>query len=71
MNLKEYLFRNDIMQKDFSTALGISYKTLWSIINGVRMPSLDIAVKIEEITHGVVKCKDLIPKKGTKDRRRL
>lgn len=59
MNLKEYLFREDISQKDFAQKIGVSPKTLWSIMNGADL-KLSVAMKIEKETDGKVKCQDLV-----------
>ncbi len=60
MNLREYLFQNNIKHNAFAKSLKISYRTLWGIIYGSDM-KLSLALKIEKLTKGEVKCKDLDP----------
>jgi len=65
MNLKEYLFRKDISRTDFAKLVGVTRQTIYKIICGTT-PTLDVALKIEEVTNGEVKCKDLLQHKKTK-----
>lgn len=60
MNLREYLDEKRITYREFAEKLGIHLQSLKSIVYGVRRPSLEIAVKIEELTNGQVTPKDLI-----------
>lgn len=62
MHLKEYLFRKNIKIGDFAKQVGISGKTLWGIMRG-HDTKLSIGVKIEEVTHGQVTCRDLLKEK--------
>lgn len=64
MLLKEYLEETKIPLEQFAKLVGISPRTLYSILNGFHDSRLSIAVKIEEITHtnrkkGVT-CKELL-----------
>ena len=59
MRLKEYLDINDIKYTTFARLLGVSYGTLFNIF-WYGTHRLEIAVKIEELTMGVVTCKELV-----------
>lgn len=54
MDLRTYLFQNRIKKGLFAEQLGISKAHLSRLVNG-RMPSLTLAIKIEEFTDGAVK----------------
>jgi sulfatase maturation enzyme AslB (radical SAM superfamily) len=60
MKLKEYINRfpeYDI--QDFVKGLGVARATLWKAIEGKRM-DLEVAVKIQKGTAGLVRCEDLL-----------
>lgn len=65
MELREYLFRREIKKGDFAALIGTSPKTIWAILKGMQDVKLSIALKIEEVTKGEVKCRDLA-RKATK-----
>ena len=52
MVLKEYLDEQRITYREFAEKLGIHVQTVQNIAYGKRRPSLELAVKIEEITNG-------------------
>ena len=60
MQLKKYLEEQGISQKLFAEKLGIHVMTMFKITNRIRLPSLDIAMKIENITFGKVTCEDFL-----------
>jgi predicted transcriptional regulator len=60
MDLKEYLDSMGIRYNHFAEQIGISYKTLWEILNGNGPKKMETAQKIVEITKGEVKMKDLM-----------
>jgi DNA-binding transcriptional regulator YdaS (Cro superfamily) len=68
MLLQEYLEKNEIPQTQFSKHLGIHPVTLNKIVLRKRMPSLDVALRIQSLTYGKVTCQDLavLEKKGKK-----
>ena len=66
MNLKDYLYKNEIKQCDFAERLKISRNLLWSILKGNHDMKLSLALKIEKETNGLVKCKDLLLSKNLK-----
>lgn len=53
MDIREYIFKNRITQKDFAKILGISAKTLWTIVHGADV-KMSLARKIVRITKGQV-----------------
>ncbi len=62
MTLKEYFGTKKLGAKtEMATALGISRTWLALIINGQRVPSVNLSVEIERYTLGRVKRKDLRP----------
>lgn len=58
MNLKEYLDEKRLTYREFAEKLKIHPQSLQSIAYGKKRPSLELAVKIEELTEG-----ELTPKK--------
>jgi len=57
--LSQYILRQGITLKDISKQIGINTTALGRIVNGHTMPSLQTAVRINEITKGKVKIIDL------------
>jgi len=74
MQLKKYLEEQGISQKKFAEKLGIHAMTMFKITNRIRLPSLDIAMQIENITFGKVTCEDflapVLQEEGKKKQRR-
>lgn len=60
MNLKEYLEEIRSTYREFAEKLGIRTHYLQSIAYGKKKPSLDLAVKIQELTDDKVTAKDLL-----------
>lgn len=60
MKIDEYLKTNCIQKKAFAKKIGISENTLEGIIRQKRDIRLSIALKIEQITKGEVKCMDML-----------
>ncbi len=58
MKLKEFLDASGIQYKDFAKNAGITPNTVLNIIHKGDC-KLSIALKIEELTMGAVKCRDL------------
>ncbi len=52
--LRAYLAQNNIRQSALAETLGVSNGYMSQIINGDKRPSLDLAVKIEDVTDGAV-----------------
>lgn len=67
MDLKEYLDSMGIRYKHFAAQVGITYKTLWPILNGSNPNKMKTAEKIVEVTKGEVKMKDLMGRKKESD----
>lgn len=63
MHLIEYLqsinLRPYSTTSDFPKKLGITHQHVGDICRGLRRPSPDLAMKIEEVTQGQVTMKDL------------
>jgi len=64
MKLKKYLNDNGIARQSFAKSINVSYGYLNQIMSGHRNAGLCIAVKIEKVTKGKVRCKDMLPVKG-------
>lgn len=64
MKLGKYLDELSINKAAFARKIGISTQFLHAIINGEKMPSLPVAIEIENATKGKVKPKDLISDKA-------
>lgn len=60
MKLFEYLQEEGIQHSKFAKRLGISLPTLHGLLKG-RDTKLSTAIRIEEITRGQVKIRDLTP----------
>lgn len=52
--LRAYLTQKKIRQSALAEMLGVSNGYMSQIINGDKRPSLDLAVKIEDATGGIV-----------------
>jgi hypothetical protein len=59
--LREYLFEHRIRLTQFAADVGVPISTAHGWVTGRRTPPLHTAVKIEEITSGAVKVRDLVP----------
>jgi transcriptional regulator with XRE-family HTH domain len=60
MNLKKYLEEKRMTYREFAEKLGIRPQYLQSIAYGKKKPSLELAVKIQELTGGKLTPKDLL-----------
>ena len=58
--LREYLFEHRIRLTQFAADVGVPISTAHGWVTGRRTPPLHTAVKIEEITSGAVKVRDLV-----------
>lgn len=52
--LANYLMNVSASQADFAAAVGITRGHMSALLSGVRLPSLDLAVRIERATSGQV-----------------
>lgn len=59
MTINEYMDKNGMTGKWLCKQLGISYSSLFKIINGGKVGKL-IAQRVEQFTKGQVKYEDLI-----------
>lgn len=55
MNLRRYLFENNISQKDFAEQIGYTRNYINMIVRGRLKPFKPLAKAIEKATNGVVK----------------
>lgn len=69
MRLEEYLKEQCIVKKKFAEKLEVTAQTLDNIISG-SSPRLELALKIEQMTGGKVKPKDLLPPPGQEKKKR-
>lgn len=60
MKLKEYLKEEGIKQMVFSQKVGVTPYTMRCILSGSRDLHLSLACRIEDLTNGQVKCRDLV-----------
>lgn len=60
MDLKKYLDNKRLTYAEFANQLGIHTHSLHNVVYGKKKPSLDLAVKIEELTDGEITAKDLL-----------
>lgn len=63
MDLKMYLESRNIENKEFADMVGISPGAVSNYKNGIRTPTLAIAIKIKDVTKGKVSIHDLLLKK--------
>lgn len=64
MKFKEWIEVEGFKIDKIAEKIGISRQALSYLINGHHVPSLKVAVKIEKLTKGKVKCKDWIDELG-------
>jgi hypothetical protein len=61
LKLIKYLERKDLkITKFFEQNMDVAYNNFYGWLNGAFMPSLDAAVKIQELTGGFVRCEDWV-----------
>lgn len=59
--LKEHITASGLSQSEWAGRLGISRNHLSSILSGVRLPSLTLAVRIERKTEGAIPAASWVP----------
>jgi DNA-binding transcriptional regulator YdaS (Cro superfamily) len=59
MNLKSYIKSNDIQVTEFADLIGVKRNIVHRYLNGSSIPSRETARKIEEVTGGQVKAREL------------
>lgn len=64
MKIREYLYRNHMSQAEFSRLLGINDNYFRMITRGVARPGLELCLKIEMLSGGLITLKDLRPDKN-------
>jgi plasmid maintenance system antidote protein VapI len=60
MTLREFKDKRGLRTEDLADLLDLSIGHTSDLINGRRSCSLEVAVRIEELTRGRVRCRDLI-----------
>lgn len=60
MDIGAYLGLQKMSKKNFAKILGYSPTHFYQSFNGQRMPSVDLAFKVEEVTLGKVKAEEFI-----------
>lgn len=70
MNLREYLYTQDITQKDFARAIGYSEESITKYLSFEHVCSLKLAKAVEYYTKGQVKSDEMIEwsKKGVQEK---
>lgn len=61
MTLREYLDREQLSLTDFAGQLRVPVTTAHGYVSARRTPSLEMAVRIEDLTGGKVSVRDLLP----------
>ena len=61
MKLEKYLKKNNLSVREFARQSKISHTSIQRYKTGERTPRLEVALKIEKLTNGEVKVKDLCP----------
>jgi len=60
MKLKDYLEEEGIKKVVFARKVGITPTTLNTLISGAKDITLSLACRIEDLTDGEVKCRDMV-----------
>jgi predicted transcriptional regulator len=60
MDLKEYMHARGLNNINMAHLLDVAPSCICNYLAGSRKPRLEIARKIEKVTHGVVKIDDLL-----------
>lgn len=60
--LKEWLKGNDLSLQAFCTEHKLNYRQVWDWLHGLRIPTVEKAVQIEEITNGYTTCAHWVKK---------
>jgi transcriptional regulator with XRE-family HTH domain len=68
MHFKTWLQLKGIHQKDMAEQIGIKPSSLSMILSGKTKPSLEVASKIEMLTHGEITRMDLLYPEEARDR---
>lgn len=61
MLLKDYLYKNNLTNREFGKRLKVGENHVTSIKNGRHTPSIKLAMEIIKITNGEVTPEDLYP----------
>lgn len=61
MTLHEYMQQNRLSYRQLGALIGRDAADVWRWARGYRVPSLEVAMKIEEITGQQVTARDLLP----------
>lgn len=59
MDLKTYLFTEGLGKDVFAKQLGIARHNIWRYCSGRGWPRLEVAKRIEKLTHGKVTAKEM------------
>jgi plasmid maintenance system antidote protein VapI len=59
MRLQEYLETEGITIKKFASRVGVTAQTIKNIMNSTRDVKISTALKIQQLTHGIVSCEDM------------
>lgn len=70
MKLKEYFDRYHTPKAIFARMIGVTPATIYAILQGHNI-FLDLALKIQDATHGEVTCEDLRPTAKKRKRKSL
>ncbi len=64
MDLREYLFRNNLQLTEFARIVNYSRQHVSGVMHGTIRPGRKLAEAIEKATNGEVKAEDLLQKKS-------
>lgn len=69
MKLKQYFDTHPISKAEFANMAGISLRSLFNALDETTDISISIALAIEDLSDGKVKCQDLVSDKFRRQRR--
>jgi transcriptional regulator with XRE-family HTH domain len=70
MELREYLFRYNITQKEFAEKVGCARAYITLVAGGIHIPGKRLAQDIEKVTAGLVKAKDFDIRRNKRNKER-
>lgn len=68
MKLQEYLETYDIPLTEIARACGVAQSTMHAMLSKGAIPKVDLALKVEEVTNGIVTVRDFVEDSRDVDR---
>lgn len=66
MKLKEYLVMKNLNVQGFAIQCGCSFATIYRLLRNNRLHTIELGLKIEQATDGLVTIKELLEEKNGK-----